>query len=251
MFQTGRRQPNSPSKNPPDPGTAFWKCSLMSSGWWWWHCLPSPLWSMGRSPSPICSSIPLPHPCSQEAGDPASSWSCSCSWSTLLSKCPPSLRVESTLKAAFGALKPRSAASSSGPGVCSVCWGTGSCVGAARSVIIWGGRMDRGAWGGWGGWGGWGWELGEFDFFTVSPTTVCLSSSFSLPTSRVGQEVHESTSGELPMVSCICMDHPVITSRARPNTLVCRLNVENHLQIQNKKERQFIVNIIHGRCWLK
>ncbi|TNN53998.1 hypothetical protein EYF80_035822 [Liparis tanakae] len=32
MFQTGRRQPNSPSKNPPDPGPALWKCSLMSSG---------------------------------------------------------------------------------------------------------------------------------------------------------------------------------------------------------------------------
>ncbi|TNN53997.1 hypothetical protein EYF80_035821 [Liparis tanakae] len=73
--------------------------------------------------------------------------------------------------------------------------------------------MDGGA-----GGGGWGWELGEFDFFTASAATVCLSSSFSLPTSSVGQEVHESTSGELPMVSCICVDDPVVMSRARPNT---------------------------------
>lgn len=114
MFQTGRRQPNSPSKKPPDPGPALWKCSLMSSGWWGWPCLPSPLWSIGQSPSPVCSSIPLPQPpCPQEAGDPASSWSCSCSWSTLFSKCLPSLRVESTLKAVFCGLIPPSTDSSS------------------------------------------------------------------------------------------------------------------------------------------
>lgn len=235
MFQTGRRQPNSPSRKPPDPGPALWKCSLMSSGWCGWLCLPSPLWSMEQSPSPICSSIPLPQPpCSQDAGDPASSWSCSCSWRTLFSKCPPSLRVESTLKAVFGGLIHPSTESSSWPGSCSVCRGTGRCAGGARSVIIWGGKLDGGAW------GGWGWQLGGFDFFMASPTTVSLSSSFSLPTSRLGQEVHESTSGELPIVSCMCMGCPVITSGTGPNTLVCLNAEKNHLQRRRRERKKQI-----------
>lgn len=218
MFRTGRRQPNSPSKNPPDPGPALWKCSLISSGWWCWPCFPSSPWSMEQSPSPICSSNPLPHlPCSQDAGDPASSWSCSCSWRTLFSKCWPSLLVESTLSAVFRGLIPPSIDSSSWPGVCR---GTGRCVGGARSVMIWGGKLV-------GTWGGWGWELGEFDFFMASPTTVSFSSSFSLPTRRLGQEVQESTSGELPMMSC--MGFPEKNSWRGPSTRVC-LNAGIHLQ---------------------
>lgn len=225
MLRTGRRQPNSPSKNPPDPGPALWKCSLISSGWWCWPCFPSSQCSMEPSPSPICSSIPLPHPpCSQEAGDPASSWSWS--WRTLFSKCWPSLRVESTLSAVFWGLIPPSIDSSSWTGVCR---GTGRCVGAARSVMIWGGKVDGGTW------GGWGWELGEFAFFMASPTTVSFSSSFSLPTSRLGQEVQESTSGELPMVSR--MGFPLKNSWRGPKILIC-LNAGIHLENRDRESQR-------------
>lgn len=83
--------------------------------------------------------------------------------------------------------------------------------------------------------------MGEFDFFMASPTTVSLSSSFSFPTNRLGQEVHESTSGELPMVSCMCMGFPVMGGwggGVRPNTVVC-LNAEIHLQDgENKREQR-------------
>ena len=80
-----------------------------------------------------------------------------------------------------------------------------------------------------GAWGGWGWELGGFDFFMASPTTLSLSSSFSFPTNRLGQEVQDSTSGELPMVSCMCTGCPVRMSGRCPNALVCP-NAGNHLQ---------------------
>lgn len=228
MFQTGRRQPNKPSRKPPDPGPALWKCSLMSSGWCGWPGRHSPLWSTGHSPSPICSSVPWPHPwCSQDPGDTTSSWSCSCSWSTLLSKCPPSLRVESKLRGMFPGLMPPNTESSSWPGICR---GTGSCVGGARSVIIWGAKLDSGTW------GGWGWRVGELDFFVASPTTVSLSSSFSFPTNRLGQEVHESTSGELPMVSRMCLDCPVEVAGTRPNALA-RLSAGDHLQEIKKTKK--------------
>jgi len=187
MVQTGFRQPNSPSKKPPLPD-----CSLMFSAW-----------LRTAQASGLCP-----------ASAPPANWqaSCSCSFSTLLSKCPPSLRVESTLNATFAGLIPPNTESSSWPGVCK---GTGKCVGGTRSVIIWGGKLEGGAW------GGRGWELGELDFFMASPTTVSLSSSFSFPTNKLGQEVHDSTSGELPMVSCMCMGSPVTMGGMRPNALVC------------------------------
>lgn len=76
--------------------------------------------------------------------------------------------------------------------------------------------------------------LGELDFFVASPTTVSLSSSFSFPTNRLGQEVHDSTSGELPMVSRMCLDCPVEVAGTRPNALA-RLSAGDHLQKVEKK----------------
>lgn len=180
IFHTGFKQPNKPSRKLPPPVFALWNWSLISS-WCWLACsMLQPPSSLPSSPQEQCSSCRA-----------LCSSSCSCSCRTLFSKWPCS-RLESSLSAVQGGLLPLTARSSSRPG----CRGTGRLVGGARSVMICGGGAGGGAWG--------EGELLVLAFFRASPTTVSLSSSLSFPTRRLGQEVQDSTSGELPMVPCMC-----------------------------------------------